>query len=128
MIILKSFLFFNASIDKPKIKRLKDVDLLTEQPFYEQLSIIKTNQAFKGYAISCKVEIVEIVERKDPIVQLEASKLSIKNLFSNLINEIKGFKYQITLKVLFKKYKPNGEIEFSSVYFNSLTKLVINHR
>ena len=46
---------------------------------------------------------VEIVERKDPIVQLEASKLSIKNLFSNLINEIKGFKYQITVKVLLKK-------------------------
>ena len=27
-----------------------------------------------------------------------------------------------------KKYKPNGEIEFTPVYFNSLTKLVINHR
>ena len=45
---------------------------------------------------------VEIVERKDPIVQLEASKLSIKDLFSNLINEIKGFKYQITVQVLLK--------------------------
>ena len=41
---------------------------------------------------------------------------------------MKGFKYQITLKVLLKKYKPNGEIEFTPVYFNSLTKLVINHR
>ena len=46
---------------------------------------------------------VEIVEKKDLIVQLEASELSIKNLFSNLINEIKGFKYQITVKVLLKK-------------------------
>ena len=27
---------------------------------------------------------VEIVERKDPIVQLEASKLNIKDLFSDL--------------------------------------------
>ena len=27
---------------------------------------------------------VEIVERKDPIVQLEASKLSIKNLFNDI--------------------------------------------
>ena len=71
---------------------------------------------------------VEIVEKKDLIVQLEASELSIKNLFSNLINEIKGFKYQITVKVLLKKYKPNGEIEFTPVYFNSSTKTVINHR
>ena len=60
----------------------------------------------------------EIVERKDLIIQLEASKSSIKNFFGNLLNETKGFKYQITVKVLFKKYKPNGEIEFSPVYFN----------
>ena len=45
---------------------------------------------------------VEIIERKDPIVQLEASKLSIKDLFSDLLNETKGFKYQITVKFLLK--------------------------
>ena len=56
---------------------------------------------------------VEIVERKDPIVQLKTSKLSIKNLFSDLLNETKGFKYQITVKVLLEKYKPNREIELS---------------
>ena len=89
------------------------------------MSVIKTDQAFSGYARSYKVEIVE---RKDPIVQLEASKLSIKDLFSNLINEMKGFKYQITAKVLLKKYKPNGEKEFAPIYFNSSAKLVINHR
>ena len=71
---------------------------------------------------------VEIVERKDPIVQLEASKSSIKDLFSDLLNETKGFKYQITLKVFLKKYKLNGEIKFAPVYFNSETKTVINHR
>ena len=117
--------FFNVSIDKPKVKRLTNINLLDELTFYERLSVIKTDQAFSGYARSYKVEIVE---RKDSIVQLEASKLSIKDLFSNLINEIKGFKYQITLKILLKKYKANGEIEFTPVYFNSLTKLVINHR
>ena len=61
---------------------------------------------------------VEIIERKYPIVQLETSKSSIKDLFSNLLNETKGFKYQITVKVLLKKYKLNGEIEFAPVYFN----------
>ena len=45
---------------------------------------------------------VEIIERKDPIVQLEASESSIKNLYSDLLNETKGFKYQITVKVLLK--------------------------
>ena len=54
-----------------------------ELPFYEQLGVIKTNRVFREYAKSYKVEIVE---RKDPIVQLEASKLGIKDLFSNRLN------------------------------------------
>ena len=120
----KELPFFNVSTDKPKIKRLPDINLLAESPFYDQLSVIKTNQAFSEYARSYKVEIVE---RKDPIIQLETSKLNTKDLFSYLINEIKDFKYRITVKCLLKKYKPNGKIEFAPVYFNSLTKLVINH-
>ena len=46
---------------------------------------------------------LEIIERKGPILQLEASKLSIKNLFNDLLNELKGFKYHITVEVLLKK-------------------------
>ena len=68
---------------------------------------------------------VKIIEQKVLIVQLEASKSSIKDLFSDLLNETKGFKYQITVKVLLKKYKLNGEIEFAPVYFNSVTETVI---
>ena len=75
--------------------------------------------------MSCKVEIID---KKVPIVQLEASKSSIKNLLNDLFNETKGFKYQITVKVLLEKIKSNGEIEFAPVYLNSLTKAVINHR
>ena len=71
---------------------------------------------------------VELVEKKDPIEQLKASKSSINDLFSDLLNETKGFKYQITLKSTLKKYKPNGEIEFRQVYFNSTIKTVINHK
>ena len=70
---------------------------------------------------------VEIIEKKDPIKQLEASKSSIKDLFNDLLNETKGFKYQITLKVTLKKYK-RTEIEFAPVYFNSTTRTVINHK
>ena len=32
------------------------------------------------------------------------------------------------MKVLLKKYKLNGEIEFTPVYFNSVTETVINQR
>ena len=77
----KELQFYNQPIKKPKLKRLKNVDLLSELPFYE-LSTIKINRAFRGYAMSYKVEIIET---KDAIMQLEASKLSIKGLFCLLI-------------------------------------------
>ena len=49
----KELPFYNKSIEKP-VKRLKNIDLLAEQ-----LSVIKTDQPFKGYAMSYKVKIVE---------------------------------------------------------------------
>ena len=54
------------------------------------MDVIKTDEAFSGYAMSYKVQIVE---RKDPIVQLKASKLNIKNLFNDILNETKGSDY-----------------------------------
>ena len=86
----KELPFYTKHSEKPKFKRLKNTDLFSELPFYH---------AFRGYAMSYKVEIVK---KKDPIKQLEASKSSIKDLFSNLLNESKGFKYQITLKAMLK--------------------------
>ena len=48
---------------------------------------------------------VELVEKKYPINQLEASKSSIKDFFIDLLNETKGFKYQTALRVMLKNTK-----------------------
>ena len=72
----KELPFYNKPIEKPKVKRLKNIDRLAELLFYEQLNVIKTNQAFRGYAMLYKVEIIE---GKVLIVQLEASKTIIKD-------------------------------------------------
>ena len=37
--------------------------------------------------------------KKDPSIQLEASKSSIKDLPNYLLDETEGFKYQTTLKL-----------------------------
>ena len=81
MIISKKSPFTISTLKKPKVKRLKNIDLLSELPLFEELNVIT-----------------------------------------------KGFKYQITLKVLLKKYKPNGKIEFRPAYVNSTTKIVINYK
>ena len=65
----KKLPFYNKPIKKPKVKHLKNIDRLIELHFYEQLSIIKTDQAISGYSMLYKVKIIE---RKDPIIKLEA--------------------------------------------------------
>ena len=59
------------------------------------------------------------------MVQLKTNEVSLKELFKDLLIELKGFKYQISLKIL-SKVKNNSELEYSPDYFNCLTKTVIN--
>ena len=40
-------------------------------------------------------------------MQLEASKSSIKDLFNDLLNETKGFKYQITVIFILQNINKN---------------------
>ena len=101
--------FYNKHNKKPKLKHLKNIDLVSELPFYEELNVIKTNHAFRGYVMSYKIELVD---KKDPIKQLQASKSSIKDLFNDLSNEAKGFKYQIILINTLRKYE-STEIEYA---------------
>ena len=80
---------YNTFIESPTIKKLNNVELLQQLPFYDELNIVKSSNAFSRYARSYKVEIID---KKDPLVQLEVSKLSTKELFKDLLNEIKRFK------------------------------------
>ena len=89
------------------------------------MSIVKNKTAFSGYAQSYKIEIVD---KRYVVVQLKASEISIVELFKDLLIELKGFKYQIILSILLSKMKNSGEIEYSPVYFNSLTKMVISNK
>ena len=51
----KELPFYNKHIENPKVKRLKNIDLLSELPFNEDLNVLKTNHAFRGYTMSYKV-------------------------------------------------------------------------
>ena len=55
----KELSFYNKHIEKPKMKYLKNIDLLSELPFYKELNVMKANHSFRGYVMSYKVEIVE---------------------------------------------------------------------
>ena len=50
---------YNPLIEKPRIKHPKNINLLHKRSFYDKLSIVKVSQAFKGYARSYKIEIID---------------------------------------------------------------------
>ena len=76
--ILKSFHFVTSTQKKPKLKRIKSICLFSELPFYEELNVIKTTHAFRGYEMSYKVGTIE---KKDPIKQLEAKNQILKTSY-----------------------------------------------
>ena len=90
------------------IKKLSNLQLLKELPFYDELNIVK-NKTFSGYAQSYKIKIID---KKDVIIQLKSSEISIENLFKDLLMEMKGFKYQITLCILLSKVKRSDFVEY----------------
>ena len=63
--------FYNTFIEKPEIRKLSNIKLLQELPFYDELNVVKISNAFSGYAKSYEVEIVN---HKDPLVRLQASE------------------------------------------------------
>ena len=99
--------FYTTLNEKPKITSLKNIDVLQKFPFYDELNIYEMSKTFGWYARSYKVEIVD---SKDALAQQEASKSSIKDWFKELLDEMKGFKYQITVNALLKN------AEFAPVY------------
>ena len=100
--LFQKFPFYNTFIKKPKITGLKNIYLLHKVPFYNELNIYKMSKSFGCYARTYKPEIVD---SKDPLTQLETSKSSVENLFRDVLDEIKGFKYQITAKVWQTKWR-----------------------
>ena len=57
--------FYNASIEKPYIRCLNNINMLREVLFYGQLSLTKTSKALKRYT---RKYSIEIIDSKDPSV------------------------------------------------------------
>ena len=87
--IFKVLPFYNTYIEKPKIKKLNNAELMKELPFFDELNIIKNKTAFSGYGRSYKIEIVD---KKDEVIQLKYSEIALKELFKDLLIKLKGYK------------------------------------
>ena len=104
---------------------MKNHELLRDLPFYNNVNILRKDRAFKNYAETYDIEIINNKNLSDSLV---ISKPAIKDLFSNLLRDKNGFKYVLTAKISLKKHINNNEPKDPTVYFNSVVKRVINRR
>ena len=76
---------------------MKKYELLRELPFYNDINISRKERAFREYAETYKVEVINNKSLRD---LLHVSKNWIKNLFHELLREKRGFKYILSTKTI----------------------------
>ena len=84
--------------------------------------INETNRAMKGYTSSYKISIKH---NKDPLLQLQNTRLAIGHHIKKALSGMKGLKFIETLKVTFSKTQGDGFI-YKTAYFNSKAQTIIN--
>ena len=78
---------------------MKNHELLRELPFYDDINISRKERAFRGYAETYKVEVIN-----NKSFSSSVSKNSIKNLFYALVREKMDFKLVLSTKIILKKH------------------------
>ena len=74
---------------------------------------------------------IKIINKNDPLIQLNSTIDRVASLLQNQLNEMKGIKHIETLKLTFKKTtvdadKNEPKLIFKTAYFNSKAKAIIN--
>ena len=88
-----------------------------------------SRKALKNYTKSFGIKIIN---KNDPLIQLNSTIDSVPSLFKKQLNEMKRIKHIETLKLTFKKTavdadKNEPKMIFKIAYFNSKAKTIINH-
>ena len=85
--------------------------------------IEQVDKALKGYTQSFEIGIKN---DKDPLIQLQNTRLAIEYHIIKVLTSMKGLKFVETLTVTFKKLAKD-EIVYKTAYFNSKPKTIINN-
>ena len=84
--------FYNVIIEKPKIKHVNNVDMLSELPCYDELHIVKTAKPFKKYSRFYNTEILKNKDgnMNDSLAQLQSSKPVINPTWLDFSENLKA--------------------------------------
>ena len=110
-----------------KPKRLTKYQILTNiLPFHETTGISRKQYAFKRYAETYNVEAMDSKSLDD---SLFLAKRSTDDFFRELLEEKRGFKYILSIRITFTKWNnATNAYDFDTIYRNSDLITVTNKR
>ena len=82
----------------------------------KNIKIAKREQTFKVYA---SIYNVEILDSFNPGLQLKDTESAIKSKHTELLTQLKGFKFVTKLVLVFKKIEREYKIKYDNFYSNS---------
>ena len=85
--------------------------------------IEQVDKALKGYTKSFEINIKN---NKDPLAQLQNTRMAIAHHIKSILTSMKGLKFVETLRVTLTKIS-NSEIVYKTAYFNSLVQTIVNN-
>ena len=108
----------NATKNETK-NEIMNMFKLTEQT---EPTFTEKEQALRGFTRSYEIGLTN---RQDPLIQLQNTRSVIKNNLLKVLNEMKGLKFNETLKITFEKQNGDELIE-KEAYFNAKPQTVTN--
>ena len=123
--LLREVPFFPKRSKRPK-RLTKHQILRNILPFYHSIGISRKQHALRGYAETYEVEVVDKISLSD---SLFLAKSSIIDLFSDLLEEKRGFKYVLSATITLKRWNNAiNRYDIETIYINSEAVTVINQR
>ena len=93
-----------------------------EMDMFKKPTFTQRAKAIKGYTRSYEIGLIN---KQDPLIQLQNTRLVIENNLLKILTEMKGFKFNEVLKITFKKQVGDEPIE-KTAYFNGKVQIVTN--
>ena len=90
--------------------------------YEKSIKIIKQEHAFKGYASTYNVEILNSI---NPELQLKDTDSAFKSMLIELLTRLRGFKFVTALVLASKKIESDSKTKYDNFYLSSKAEEII---
>ena len=101
----------------------KVIEEQTEEPTEEskptEATFAQKEKALRGFTRSYEISLIN---RQDPLIQLQNTRLLIKNNLLKVLKEMKGLKFNEVLNITFEKQKGDELIEEKPYFITKRNK------